>query len=83
MIAVSAAKTLAWNSLRGWLIRNGYARAGDFLQAGPSGNISIDMSKLPPRETDAELAARAQAMLILAIKNMRAEVARAVREQGE
>lgn len=57
-LAVAIAKGKAWAWLRNYLIRGGYARAGDFIEQDPSGNVSIDTSRLPERETDAELRER-------------------------
>ncbi len=48
----------SWAALREYMIRIGLFRSGDFIEQGPSGNVSIDTSKLPPRETEAELKQR-------------------------
>ena len=48
----------SWAALREYLIQVRVFRSGDFIEQGPSGNVSIDTSKLPERETDEELKAR-------------------------
>ena len=37
--------------VRGWLVRNGHATNDDFIDQGPSGNVDIDYSHMPPVDT--------------------------------